>query len=163
MEQIYNVKDKRITKKLISSKRFPKYHDMFLSNTCFVQVNSDDFLIKDEFIIFSKSKVLPKKIYLYGKKTNKNNNENNIYLNSWMPIFLKTVEQGNLCKFDFSKSTSKLELTIGLPLTYRRLAFKGNYWTKSNVIRFLECLFNIELSETEYIQQNLLDEFLNAA
>ena len=105
----YDVQNKRDVKKLYHSKRFPKYPDMFLSNTCQIRVNPDELLKQDEFVICSKSKILPKKIYLYGKKTN-HQEENNIYLNYWTNIFLKTVEKGSLDKYDFNKSDSKLEM-----------------------------------------------------
>lgn len=156
----YNVQDKRDVKKLCHSKRFPKYPDMFLSNTSEIKINPDELLQKDEFVINSKSKVLPRRIYLYGKKTIGNQEENNIYLNYWTDIFLKTVEKGNLYKFDFNKSDSKLEMCIGLPLKYRCVAFRYKNWTRQNVIEFLACLFDCEIEETNYQQQDLLETLL---
>lgn len=158
MYQMFNVCDKRMIKKLENSKRFMKYPEMFLSNTCKVRVNSDDFLLKDEFIIQSKYRILPRRINLYGKKSISNSNsEDNLYLNYWMPVFLKTVERGNLIKYDFPKSDSKQELCIGLSFKYRAFAFNYRTWMKSDVIKFLKCLFNDELFEAEFEQQDILD------
>ena len=64
----YNVSSKRDIKKLYNSQRFPKYPNNFIGDTCQVRVNADDYLINDEFIIKSKYKILPKKIYIFGKK-----------------------------------------------------------------------------------------------
>ena len=68
MEYQFNIKSKRDIKKLNNSKRFIKYPDMFLSNTCSVRVNGDEFLNAEEFIICSKYKVLPRKLCIFGKK-----------------------------------------------------------------------------------------------
>ena len=65
----FNVQDKREIKKLTNSKRFSKYPSMFLRNTCEVRVNHDDGFEKDKFVLYSKTNNLPRKIYLYGKKT----------------------------------------------------------------------------------------------
>lgn len=157
----YDVQNKRDVKKLYHSKRFPKYPDMFLSNTCQIRVNPDELLKQDEFVICSKSKILPKKIYLYGKKTN-HQEENNIYLNYWTDIFLKTVEKGSLYKYDFNKSDSKLEMCIGLPLKYRGAAFRYKTWTRENIIMFLNCLFDVEIEETNYEQQDLFENLMAA-
>lgn len=151
----YNVQDKRMMRKLINSKRFPEYPNIFLSNTCKVKVNGDDSLEKDEFIIQSKNTLLPKKIYLYGKKTRNDEEENNLYINYWLKVFFKTIERGNLYKWDFFKSESKMELTIGLPLKYRLQAFNYKKWDRKDVITFLSCLFNDELEEADYEQQDL--------
>ena len=155
----FNVKDKRDVKKLTNSKRFPRYPNMFLRNTCEVRINADECLKEDKFTLYSKSNNLPRKIYLYGKKT-KSNEESDIYLNYWLNIFLKTVEEGNLCKYDFKKSDSKLELCIGLPLKYRAVAFKYKNWTRKNVIDFLSCLFDCKLEEADYEQQDLLENLM---
>ncbi len=152
----FNVQDKREVKKLINSKRFTKYPCMFLGNTCEVRVNPDECFNEDKFILYSKTNILPRKIYLYGKRT-KRNEESDIYLNYWLDIFLKTVEKGNLCKYDFVKSDSKLELCIGLPLKYRLDAFKYARWTRENIIEFLSCLFDCDLEISDYEQQDLLD------
>lgn len=157
----YDVQNKRDVKKLYHSKRFPKYPDMFLSNTCQIRVNPDELLKQDEFVIYSKSKILPKKIYLYGKKTN-HQEENNIYLNYWTDIFLKTIERGSLYKYDFNKSDSQLEMCIGLPLKYRSAAFRYNNWTRENIIAFLTCLFDVEIEETDYEQQDLFENLMAA-
>ena len=157
MQHKYNVQDEREIKKLNNSKRFPKYPTMFLSNTCIVRVNKDECLEKDEFTIYCKCKNLPRKIYLYGKKTNYME-ENDIFLNYWLNVFFKTVEEGNLCKYDFSK----LEMTIGLPLQYRVKAFNCYNWTRKRVIEFLSCLFDSEIEEADYEQQDFLENLLVA-
>ena len=163
MEYQFNIKNRKDIKKLTNSKRFVKYPDMFLSKTCSVRVNGDEFLNSDEFVICSKNKVLPRKICVFGKKnTGYKRNENDIYLNYWLNIFLKTVEEGNLCKYDFTKVQSKLELSIGLPLEYRRTAFKYKNWSRDNIIEFLSCLFDIEIEEESYEQQDLLENLLVA-
>lgn len=158
----YDVSDKRIIKKLNNSKTFFKYPDMFLNNTCQVKVNGDDELYQDEFIIRSKNKILPRKIYIYGKKTIERIEDDCLFLNYWMPIFLRTVEKGFLYKQNFEKSDSKLELTIGLPLNYRKKAFGGRYWNRNDVIQFIGCLLDSELKEENYEQQDLLEIILSA-
>ena len=162
MECKFNVQDKRAIKRLMFSKRFYKYPDMFLNTTCQVKVNGDECLLEDEFTIISKYRILPRKIYLYGKKTKGTDAENNLYLNYWLSIFLNTIEEGNLCKSDFSKSDSKLELTIGLPLKYRINAFNNSTWTRKNIINFLSCLFDNSIEEINYEQQDLLENLLVA-
>lgn len=163
MEYQFNIKSKRDIKKLNNSKRFIKYPDMFLSNTCSVRINGDEFLNAEEFVIRSKHKVLPRKLCVFGKKnTGYKRNDNDIYLNYWLDIFLKTVEEGNLCKYDFKRVQSKLELSIGLPLEFRRNAFKCRYWSRENIISFLSCLFDIDIEEESYEQQDLLENLLVA-
>ena len=161
--QKYNVLDKHTKYKLSYSKRFTKYPDIFLSNTCTVKVNPDDCLLEDEFIIQTKNAVLPRKIYVYGKKGEGYGLEDNIYLNYWLPVFLKTIEKGYLVKNDFEKVTSNAELSIGLSSKYRKESFKYNSWTRNNIIDFLSCLFGIDLLEGNYQQQDLLEEFTMAA
>ena len=155
----YNVEDEREMKKLTFSKRFTKYPDMFLTNSCEVKVNADDFLQENSFIIKCNLKILPRKIFLYGKK-NRNYIDDDLFLNYWMDIFLKTVEKGYLHKYDFQKSSLKTELCIGLPLEFRRRAFDYKNWTKQSVIKFLSCLFDTTLEESEYDQQDLFDELV---
>ena len=75
-----------------------------------------------------------------------------------MKIFLKTVEKGNLYKYDFEKSDSKIELCIGLPLVFRYEAYNYNSWKRENIIEFLSCLFDTYLEESEYEQQDLFEE-----
>lgn len=157
----YNVKDKREMKKLCNSKRFPKYPGMFLSKTCQVRVNGDDSLRTDSFSICCKYRILPRKIFLYGKKT-KPIEENDIFLNYWMGVFFETIEEGNLHKYDFSKSNSKVELCIGLPLRYRTKAFHYKVWTRENVLEFLSCLFNCEIKEADFEQQDLFESMIAA-
>lgn len=157
----FNIEDKREIVKLNNSKRFLKYPTMFLNNTCQVRVNKDDYLKEEQFTINCKYRILPRKIYLYGKKT-RYSEEDNIYLNYWLSIFLKTVEKGKLCKYDFEKSDSKLELCIGLPLGFREKAFKYNTWTKEDIIGFLSCLFDTVIEEADYEQQDLLESLLVA-
>ena len=65
----YNIEDEREIKKLTYSKRFTEYPNMFLSNICEVRVNPDDFLQENNFIIKCRSKILPRQILIYGKKT----------------------------------------------------------------------------------------------
>lgn len=161
MQYKFNVKDKRDLKKIEFSKRFIKYPDMFLSETCLVRVNKDDFLKEDEFTIQSKLKILPRKICVYGKKT-KISEENDLFLNYWINIFFKTVENGNLCKYDFSKCNSKLEMCIGLPYEYRCNAFLGRKWDRNNIINFLSCLFDNELEEADFEQQDFWEELMVA-
>lgn len=157
MKLQYNIENSKDVKRLDCSKRFLKYPNMFLSEICDVRVNGDDFLNSDEFIIHSRKKALPRKIYLYGKKGRENNSDN-LYLNYWMKIFLKTVEKGNLYKYDFEKSDSKIELCIGLPLVFRYEAYNYNSWKRENIIEFLSCLFDTYLEESEYEQQDLFEE-----
>ena len=162
MEYQFNIQDKRAIQRLLFSNRFQKYPDMFLNTTCRVRVNGDDGLRADEFTIRSKYRILPRKIYLYGKKTRNIEEQNNLYLNYWLNIFLHTVEHGNLCKADFEKSDSKYELTIGLPLKYRLQAFSYRQWNRQNVISFLSCLFDNNLEEANYEQQDLFENLLVA-
>lgn len=157
----YNIEDEREIKKLTYSKRFTEYPNMFLSNICEVRVNPDDFLQENNFIIKCRSKILPRQILIYGKKT-KNYPGDDLYLNFWMNIFLKTIEKGYLQKYDFKKNKSKTELSIGLPLEFRRRAFNYKEWKKENIIDFLSCLFNTTLEEGEYKQQDLWEELLVA-
>ncbi len=161
MQCKFNVQDKREIKKLSNSKRFQKYPTMFLSNTCVVRVNDDDYLLEDQFTIQSKYRILPRKIYLYGKKT-RQTEENDIFLNYWLNVFFDTIEVGNLRKYDFPKSDSKLEMCIGLPLGYRMKAFKNRNWTRKKVMEFLACLFNSEIQEADYEQQDLFENLLVA-
>ncbi|MCI8999678.1 MAG: hypothetical protein HFJ26_01775 [Clostridia bacterium] len=157
----FNVENKREMIKLNNSKRFPKYPTIFLSNTCQVRVNQDDYFENSTFTIQSKYRILPRKIYLYGKRT-RNVEEDNIYLNYWSSIFLKTIEKGKLYKHDFEKSNSKLEMCIGLPSRFREKAFRGNNWTKKNIIAFLSCLFATEIQEADFEQQDFLENLLTA-
>lgn len=158
MKKLYRVNSKRDIKRLRFSKRFGKYPDMFLGNVCRVIVNKDNYLVEDEFIIKSKYKILPRNIFLYGKK--ENYGSNNLYLNYWLEIFLKTVEQGYLYKYDLQKSELKTELTIGLPLEFRYQAFDYTNWDRKKVIKFLSCLFDNELIEENYEQQDLFEELV---
>ena len=162
MEYKFSVQDSKAIKRLIYSSRFPKYPDIFLNKTCKVRVNGDEGLMTDEFTIKSKYRILPRKIYLYGKKTSRSQEEDNLYLNYWLNIFLNTVESGNLCKADFAKSDSKIELTIGLPLKYRLEAFSHRRWSRKNIILFLSCLFDNDIEEVNYEQQDLFEDLLVA-
>lgn len=158
----YNVNDKKMMKLLSCSKRFQKYPSMFLNDTCKVIVNNDDYLSNDEFILKSKYKNLPRQMFIYGKKQGRNTDENFLYLNYWMEIFLKTIEKGILCKTDFNKSNSKLDLCIGIPLSYRASAFNYNNWQRKDIIDFLSCLFDCDLYEVNYEQQDLFENLLVA-
>lgn len=153
-----NVKSKTIISRLNSldeSGEFKKYPGMFLRNSARVRVNPDDYLRKDDFIIVSPYFNLPREIYLYGKRS-RTADDDNIYLNYWMSIFLKTIENGNLSYDCFEKSTSKYELTVGIPYSFRKSAFLST-WTRQDVINFLSCLFDVKLEEANYQQQDLLE------
>lgn len=156
----YNVEDSKDMKKLDYSKRFFKYPDLFMNDVCEVKINGDSFLKKDKFILHSKEKILPRKIFLYGKKNDGSDDTNNLYLNYWMKVFLKTIEKGNLYKYDCKISESKIELCIGLPLNYRRCAFNGEIWTKNDIIKFLSCLFSSDLEEVEFEQQDFFESLV---
>ena len=158
----YDVKDKKRIKMLYQSNRFPKYPDSQLGNYCRVKINKDDYLREDEFTIYCKAKILPRKIYIYGKKRRQRREDNNLYLNYWMEVFLKTIENGKLYKLDFEKSTSKSELTIGLPYDLRENAYRYNNWNRGNIIEFLSCLFNMPVEETVYEQQDFIEQLLVA-
>lgn len=146
----------RKLKKLDESGEFRKYPSLFLRNSCRVRVNKDDYLKEDEFFISSPYMNLPREIYVYGKKS-KRNDENNIYINYWLEIFLKTIENGYICPNHFKKTTNKYELAIGIPYQYRRMAFSASNWTRSNIVEFLSCLFGTKLQEANYQQQDLLE------
>ncbi len=157
---LLNVNTKYIYKrlnKLNESGEFRKYPSIFLRNSCRVRVNKDDYLTEDEFFISSPYMNLPREIYLYGKKLTKSNDENNIYINYWLDIFLKTIEKGYICPKQFKKSTNHYELAIGIPFQYRRMAFSATRWTRSNIVEFLSCLFGTKLQEANYQQQDLLE------
>ena len=158
IKQQYKVDNKRDIKRLKHSKRFIKYPNMFLGNVCKVRVNNDDYLRKDEFIIKSKYKILPRNILIYGKRDRYGTS--NLYLNYWLDIFLKTIEQGYLYKYDLKKTELKTELTIGLPLEFRYLAFNYTDWDRKRVIKFLSCLFDNEIIEEDYEQQDLFEELV---
>lgn len=159
-KMLLNVNTKYIYKrlnKLNESGEFRKYPSIFLRNSCRVRVNKDDYLTEDEFFISSPYMNLPREIYLYGKKLTKSNDENNIYINYWLDIFLKTIEKGYICPKQFKKSTNHYELAIGIPFQYRRMAFSATRWTRSNIVEFLSCLFGTKLQEANYQQQDLLE------
>ncbi len=157
---LLNVNTKYIYKrlnKLNESGEFRKYPSIFLRNSCRVRVNADDYLIEDEFFISSPYMNLPREIYVYGKKLTKSNDENNIYMNYWLEVFLRTIEKGYICPKQFKKSTNHYELAIGIPFQYRRMAFSATRWTRSNIVEFLSCLFGTKLQEANYQQQDLLE------
>ena len=157
---LLNVNTKYIYKrlnKLNESGEFRKYPSIFLRNSCRVRVNADDYLIEDEFFISSPYMNLPREIYVYGKKLTKSNDENNIYMNYWLEVFLKKIEKGYICPKQFKKSTNHYELAIGIPFQYRRMAFSATRWTRSNIVEFLSCLFGTKLQEANYQQQDLLE------
>ena len=136
---LLNVNTKYIYKrlnKLNESGEFRKYPSIFLRNSCRVRVNADDYLIEDEFFISSPYMNLPREIYVYGKKLTKSNDENNIYMNYWLEVFLRTIEKGYICPKQFKKSTNHYELAIGIPFQYRRMAFSATRWTRSNIVEF---------------------------
>lgn len=157
---LLNVNTKYIYKrlnKLNESGEFRKYPSIFLRNSCRVRVNKDDYLTEDEFFISSPYMNLPREIYVYGKKLTKSNDENNIYMNYWLEVFLRTIEKGYICPKQFKKSTNHYELAIGIPFQYRRMAFSATRWTRSNIVEFLSCLFGTKLQEANYQQQDLLE------
>ena len=161
MQYEFNIQDKRDLKKIEFSKRFIKYPEMFLNETCLVRVNNDDFLKKCEFTIRSKLKILPRKILIYGKGTG-SSQDDDLFLNYWSKVFFKTVESGKLCKYDCPTCSSKLEMCIGLPYRYRKNAFNGTEWSKNDLINFLSCLFDNELEEADFEQQDFLEELMVA-
>lgn len=141
--------------KINSTKKYP---DCLLSNTCIVKVNDDDYLSQDEFMIYSDQPVLPRHIYLYGKKHIVGDKDSdNLYLNYWLEVFTKTIETGNICSMEFKKNNSKVELTIGLPFEFRMHAFEYATWTRENIIKFLICLFGVEIEESNFYQQNMVE------
>lgn len=162
----YDVSKKNIRKKLNianESGKFKKYPDFLLGKTCLVKVNGDDCLIQEEFMIRADFPILPRSIVVYGKKHRPSEDDtDNIYLNYWLEIFLKTIECGKIHNRLFKKSTNKNELAIGLPFMFRLNAFNGASWSKENIIRFLSCLFGIEIQESYFHQQIFLDYDLAA-
>lgn len=159
----FDVSDKKRIKMLYKSKRFLEYPKYYLSNVCTVRVNKDEYLFQDEFTIYCKSKILPRKVYIYGKKAVQNViDDNNLYLNYWIEIFLKTIEKGNLYKKDFEKSNLKSELTIGIPYELRKCAYNHTCWTRANIIEFISCLFNMPVEEINYEQQDIFETMVAA-
>lgn len=157
----YDVCKKNILKRLSNaneSGKFKKYPDFLLGKTCLVKVNGDDYLKQEDFIIKADFPILPRSIVIYGKKHKPGENDSdNIYFNYWMETFLKTIETGIIYKRKFKKSTNKNELTIGLPIMFRLNAFNSCTWSKDNIIKFLSCLFGIEIQESYFHQQIFLD------
>ena len=132
-------------------------------NALIVKVNGDDYLKQEEFMIRADFPILPRSIVIYGKKHKQGENDkDNIYLNYWLEIFLKTIECGKMTNRLFKKSLSKNELAIGLPLTFRMNAFNCYTWGKEDIIKFLSCLFGIEIQESYFHQQIFLDYDLAA-
>ncbi len=155
-----NIKDKNIfTKlnKLQESGELKKYPKALLRNNCRVRVNPDDYLMTDEFILISPYFNLPRDIYIYGKQGREACSEDNIYLNYWLDVFFKTIENGQICPNQFKKSNLKFELTIGISKEFRQIAYNYNTWTRNNIIEFLSCLFDTRLEEANYQQQDLLE------
>lgn len=153
-----NVRSQNILSKLTllnDTGEFKKYPTSMLRNSARVRVNRDSYLVEDDFIIVSPYCNLPREIYIYGKNTG-STGEDNIFLNYWMPVFLNTVENGYLNCENFKKSTSKYEMTIGLPYSYRSKAYTCN-WKRDNIIEFLSCLFNVRLEQANYQQEDMLD------
>lgn len=154
-----NINDRHITEKLKTlqeSGELKKYPTALLRNNCRVRINSDDYLKSDEFILISPYSNLPRDIYIYGKRTG-SNSEDNIYLNYWLDVFLKTIEKGQICPEQFKKSELKFELTLGISKEFRRRAYNYNTWTRNNIIEFLSCLFDTRLEEASYQQEDLLE------
>ena len=162
----YDVSKKNIIKRLYranESGKFKKYPDFLLGKTCLVKVNGDDCLVQEEFMIRADFAILPRSIVVYGKKHKQGEDDtNNIYLNYWLEIFLKTIECGKMQNRVFKKTANKNELAIGLPIMFRLNAFNGASWTKKDIIRFLSCLFGIEIQESYFHQQIFLDYDLAA-
>ncbi len=63
---------------------------------------------------------MPKQICIFGKRSNRRIPEENLYLNYWLEVFFENCRAGILCKYDFEKSNSKAELTIGLTLNIEK-------------------------------------------
>ena len=159
----FNIEDQRDVIKLKNSKRFPKYPNEILSNICEVKVNGDEYLKEDEFLIKSKYNILPKKIFIYGKKSTRNSQSNdNLYTNYWLEIFLKTIEKGLLCKYDLNKNNSASTLEIGLTFDFRRYAFNHIVWTRDKIIKYLSCLFGNTLEEADFKQEDFIENILVA-
>lgn len=153
-----NVKNKgfrRQLNKAFKDNEFSIYPNKYLSNTSIVKVNKDDFLCEDEFIIQSSHFDLPRNIFIYGKKDFRG--EDNIYLNYWMNIFNKTIESGIIIPSHFKKSDINHEISIGLSRVYRAEAYNYNNWTRENLIDFLSCLFDTEIKEVDYQQQDVFE------
>lgn len=155
-----NIKDRNLIEKLSllqESGELKKYPLGLLRYNCTVKVNPDDYLKADEFMICSSYSNLPRNIYLYGKGDNYNS-EDNIYLNYWLDVFFKTIENGKIYPQQFDKSQSKFELTIGISRVFREKAYSYNTWTRKNIIEFLSCLLDTNLEEANYQQEDLLEE-----
>ena len=45
---------------------------------------------------------------------------------------------------------------------YRCNAFSGREWNRNNIISFLSCLFDNELEEADFEQQDFLEELMVA-
>lgn len=161
----YDVSKKNTIKRLYKadeSGTFNKYPDFLLGRTCLVKVNGDDYLKQEEFMIKADTPILPRSIILYGKKHKQGEDDtDNIYLNYWMEVFLKTIENGKIYKRLLNRKLNKNELTVGLPLMFRLNAFSCT-WTKEDVIKFLSCLFGMEIHESYFHQQIILDYDLAA-
>lgn len=159
----FNIENARDVIKLKNSKRFPKYPNKFLCNICEVIVNGDEYLRKDEFLIKSKYNILPRKIFIYGKKSNRYDKiYDNLYTNYWLEIFLKTIEKGILCKYDVNKGNPTTTLEIGLTFNFRSLAFNHTPWTRQDIIKYLSCMFGNNLEEVDFKQEDFIDNMLVA-
>lgn len=157
-----NIKDRNIMRKLTllqESGEFKKYPVGLLRYNCTVKVNPDDYLRADEFMIISSYSNLPRSIFIYGKGKDCNS-EDNIYLNYWLDVFFKTIENGKIYPHQFEKSQSKLELTVGISRIFRGKAYHYNTWTRKNIIEFLSCLLDTSLEEANYQQEDLLEEMV---
>ena len=60
----YNVNDINVKKRLEKSKVFKKYPDFFLSNTCKIRVNNDDFLTGEYIYLVKKQNQIKKIIFI---------------------------------------------------------------------------------------------------
>ena len=149
-----NIKDE--LKSLQESGELKKYPIALLRNNCTVRVNPDDYLKSDEFIIISSYSNLPRNIYIYGKGRQTYSGDD-IYLNYWLYIFLKTIEKGEIYPHQFEKSQLKFELAIGISNEFRAKAYQYNTWSRNNIIEFLSCLFDTKLEEVTYQQEDLLE------
>lgn len=154
-----NINDENIRdelKSLQESGELKRYPTALLRNNCTVRINPDDYLTADEFIVISSYSNLPRNIYIYGKGRESYTGDD-IYLNYWLDIFLKTIEHGKIYPQQFEKSKLKYELTIGISNVFRAKAYNYNTWSRNNIIEFLSCLFDTKLEEVNYQQEDLLE------
>lgn len=107
-----------LLKYLDSTGDFPQYKGR-LGKIMSVTVNDDDYLLPLRFDIKVERDILPPFLYLYGKKGAR---EDQLFVNVWVPAFIKTIEQGRMVKY--SKFDNPDTISIGLPYDFRRYHFE---------------------------------------